>query len=227
MLHRGSKVCAVKHNNITKCYSICTRSQLSILCPRWVFIVIVSKWMTSFRCPSISNQHQKLLSLSLCCSGLHLYLCRKLYEVWFLHVTFYKWRRQTCNHQVWDFFRTLYQKLLKLSNFQVSQAIQRMNKVSLLKNMIYSSYCIIFRAPSMSCISCIFCPVLQIPVFKKYPVLPLFFKFILHVFVYYMLHTHTTILQPSWILSETNQVSQHQKGKTRKVKPILIYWSKR
>jgi len=27
-------------------------------------------------------------------------------------------------------------------------------------------------------------------------------------------HTHTTILQPSWILSGTTRVSQHQKGKT-------------
>jgi len=30
-----------------------------------------------------------------------------------------------------------------------------------------------------------------------------------------------------WILSGTTRVSQHQKGKTRKVKPIWIYWSKR
>jgi len=30
-----------------------------------------------------------------------------------------------------------------------------------------------------------------------------------------------------WILSRTIQVSQFQKGKTRKVKPIWIYWSKR
>jgi len=27
-------------------------------------------------------------------------------------------------------------------------------------------------------------------------------------------HTHTTILRPSWILSGTTRVSQHQKGKT-------------
>jgi len=40
-------------------------------------------------------------------------------------------------------------------------------------------------------------------------------------------HTHTTVLWHSWILSETTWVSQHQKGKTRKVKPIWIYWSKR
>jgi len=39
-------------------------------------------------------------------------------------------------------------------------------------------------------------------------------------------HTHTTILRPCWILSRTTTVSQHQKGKTRKVKPIWIYWSK-
>jgi len=40
-------------------------------------------------------------------------------------------------------------------------------------------------------------------------------------------HTHTNVLWPSWILSGTTQVSWHQKGKTRKVKPIWIYWSKR
>jgi len=40
-------------------------------------------------------------------------------------------------------------------------------------------------------------------------------------------HTHTTILWPSWILSRTTRVSRHQKGKTRKVKPIWIYRSKR
>jgi len=40
-------------------------------------------------------------------------------------------------------------------------------------------------------------------------------------------HTHTTILRPSWILSGTTRVSQQQKGKTREVKPIWIYWSKR
>jgi len=38
-------------------------------------------------------------------------------------------------------------------------------------------------------------------------------------------HTHTTVLQPSWILSGTTRVSRHQKGKTRKVKPIWIEWS--
>jgi len=40
-------------------------------------------------------------------------------------------------------------------------------------------------------------------------------------------HIHTTILQPSWILSGTTLVRRHQKGKTRKVKPIWIYWGKR
>jgi len=38
-------------------------------------------------------------------------------------------------------------------------------------------------------------------------------------------NTHTTILWPSWILSGTTQMRWHQKGKTRKVKPIWIYWS--
>ena len=37
--------------------------------------------------------------------------------------------------------------------------------------------------------------------------------------VYFLLaalhtHTHTTILRPSWILSRTARMSQHQKGKT-------------
>jgi len=40
-------------------------------------------------------------------------------------------------------------------------------------------------------------------------------------------HTHTTILWPSWILSGTAHMSCHQKDKTRKVKPIWIYWSKK
>jgi len=35
--------------------------------------------------------------------------------------------------------------------------------------------------------------------------------------------TTTIILQLFWILSGTTQVSQYQKGKTRKVKPIWIY----
>jgi len=39
-------------------------------------------------------------------------------------------------------------------------------------------------------------------------------------------HTHTVLL-PSCILSGTTQVSQHQKGKTRKVKPIWVHWSTR
>jgi len=39
-------------------------------------------------------------------------------------------------------------------------------------------------------------------------------------------HTHNHFMA-SWIVSGTIRVSQHQKGKTRKVKPIWIYWSKR
>jgi len=39
-------------------------------------------------------------------------------------------------------------------------------------------------------------------------------------------HTHTTVLRPSWILSGTTQVNWHQKGKTRMLKPLWIYWSK-
>jgi len=41
------------------------------------------------------------------------------------------------------------------------------------------------------------------------------------------LHTHTTVLLLFWNLSRTTWVSRYQKGKTRKVKPIWIYWSKR
>jgi len=40
-------------------------------------------------------------------------------------------------------------------------------------------------------------------------------------------HTHTTILLLFCNMSGTTQVSRYQKGKTRKVKPIWIYWSKR
>jgi len=41
-------------------------------------------------------------------------------------------------------------------------------------------------------------------------------------------HTHThNHLWPSWILSGITQVSRHQKSKTRQVKPVWIYWSKR
>jgi len=41
------------------------------------------------------------------------------------------------------------------------------------------------------------------------------------------IHKHTTVLRPSWTLYGTTQVSWYQKGKTRKVKPTWIYWSKR
>ena len=39
-------------------------------------------------------------------------------------------------------------------------------------------------------------------------------------------YTHTIILRPSWILSGATRVSRKQKSKTRKVKPVWIYWSK-
>ena len=45
--------------------------------------------------------------------------------------------------------------------------------------------------------------------------------------VLFVTHIHTTVLQPSWIFFRTTWVSWHQKGKSRKVKPIWIYWSKR
>jgi len=41
------------------------------------------------------------------------------------------------------------------------------------------------------------------------------------VYNYYNCFTHL------WILSWTTRVTKHQKGKTRKVKSIRIYWSKR
>jgi len=45
---------------------------------------------------------------------------------------------------------------------------------------------------------------------------------------YYYTHTqHTTILLLFWNMSGTTRVSSYQKGKTRKDKPIWIYWSKR
>jgi len=39
--------------------------------------------------------------------------------------------------------------------------------------------------------------------------------------------TTTTVLQPPWTRSGAVRVWWYQKGKTRKVKPIWIYWSKR
>jgi len=44
---------------------------------------------------------------------------------------------------------------------------------------------------------------------------------------YYTTTTNAIILLLFWILSGTSRVSQYQKGKTRKVKPSCIYWSKR
>jgi len=41
---------------------------------------------------------------------------------------------------------------------------------------------------------------------------------------YYYYYNHFTA---DWILSGTTQVNQYQKGKTRKPKPIWIYWRKR
>jgi len=40
-------------------------------------------------------------------------------------------------------------------------------------------------------------------------------------------YIYTIVLQLFWILSGTTWVSRYQKGKTRKAKPIWIYWSKR
>jgi len=45
-----------------------------------------------------------------------------------------------------------------------------------------------------------------------------------YCYYYYNYYYHFTT---PWTLSETTQVSRHQKGKMRKVKPIWIYWSKR
>jgi len=43
---------------------------------------------------------------------------------------------------------------------------------------------------------------------------------------YRNIHTHNRFTAV-WILSGTTRVSWHQKGKTRNVKPIWVYWSKR
>jgi len=40
-------------------------------------------------------------------------------------------------------------------------------------------------------------------------------------------HIHTTILLLFWNMSGTTRVSRYQKGKTKKVETIWIYWSKR
>jgi len=40
-------------------------------------------------------------------------------------------------------------------------------------------------------------------------------------------HRHTIVLRLFWILSGTTRVSRYQKGKTRKLKPVWIYCSKR
>jgi len=53
--------------------------------------------------------------------------------------------------------------------------------------------------------------------------------FIFAIFKFFITHTHTHI-QPftaPWTLSSTTRVSRYQKDKTRKVKSIWIYWSKR
>jgi len=43
---------------------------------------------------------------------------------------------------------------------------------------------------------------------------------------YYYYYYYNRFTAP-WTLSGTTRVSQYQKGKTRKIKPIWIYWSKR
>jgi len=48
-----------------------------------------------------------------------------------------------------------------------------------------------------------------------------------HAHTHARTHARTQLLRPSWILSGTTRVSQHQKGKTRKAKSICIYWRKR
>jgi len=48
----------------------------------------------------------------------------------------------------------------------------------------------------------------------------------LHFTLVLQLNTHTVVLQLIWIWSGTTQVSRYQKGKTRKVKPIWIYWAR-
>ena len=65
VLYRGGKMCAAKRN-ITERYSICARSQWSILCPGWVFDV--RKWMTSCSYLPVVCSHQQLPPLfCVCC----------------------------------------------------------------------------------------------------------------------------------------------------------------
>ena len=45
-------------------------------------------------------------------------------------------------------------------------------------------------------------------------------------YYYYYYYYNNRFTSPS-TLSGTSRVSRYQKGKTRKVKPIWIYWSKR
>jgi len=45
-------------------------------------------------------------------------------------------------------------------------------------------------------------------------------------YYHYHYHHHHHFTSP-WTLSGTTRVSRYQKGKTRKVKPIWIYWSNR
>jgi len=49
----------------------------------------------------------------------------------------------------------------------------------------------------------------------------------LAVYSKHFTHTYTIVLWLFWISSGTTRVSQYQKVKTRKVKPLWIYWSKR
>jgi len=47
-----------------------------------------------------------------------------------------------------------------------------------------------------------------------------------YYYYYYYYYNYNRFTAP-WTVSGTTRVSGYQKGKTRKVKPIWIYWSKR
>ena len=52
------------------------------------------------------------------------------------------------------------------------------------------------------------------------------FSFTLYYYYYYYYYCYYYHFTAAWTVSLTTRVSRYQKGKTRKVKPIWIYWSK-
>jgi len=54
-----------------------------------------------------------------------------------------------------------------------------------------------------------------------------YYYYYYYYYNYYYYYYYNNCFAALWTLSGTIQVSRHQEGKTRKVKPIWIYWSKR